>query len=104
VGGCVEEGSVLTNVRVVPKAYATRTKLRLPLDGRLLVWDGHDFYGRRYRGDGAKNEDHFSYGSPVLAPGDGTVVAVASKAIEDGGGFSIASVRENGMVIFGTMS
>ena len=83
----------------------------MPLDGRLLVWDGHDFYshhrrfnfdhpvavkidfktnaarysydftvidadGNRYRGDGAKNEEHFSYGQPVLAPGDGTVASV----------------------------
>ncbi len=130
------EGDVVQTVHVVPKAYATRTRLRLPLDGRLLVWDGHDFYshhrrfdfdhpvavqigfngnvarysydftvvdaeGNRHRGDGSKHEDHFSYGRPVLAPGDGTVVAVANGAAEDGGGFSIAAVRENGMVIFG---
>jgi hypothetical protein len=134
--GDEKEGEVVTNVHVVPKAYTTRTKLRLPLDGRLLVWDGHDFYshhrrfdfdhpvavqigfntnaarysydftlvdadGKRYRGDGAKHEDHFAYGRPVLAPGEGTVVAIASKAAEDGGGFSIAAVRDNGMVIFG---
>ena len=131
-----KDGEVVHKVRVVPKAYATRTRLRLPLEGRLLVWDGHDFYshhrrfdfdhpvavqigfntnaarysydftlvdadGNRYRGDGAKHEDHHSYGRPVLAPGDGTVVAIANEAAEDGGGFSIAAVRDNGMVIFG---
>src|SRR5688572_18719679 len=37
-----KEGEAVTHVRVVPKVYTTRTKLRLPLDGRLLVWDGHD--------------------------------------------------------------
>jgi murein DD-endopeptidase MepM/ murein hydrolase activator NlpD len=131
-----KEGEAVTNVRIVPKTYTTRTKLRLPLAGRLLVWDGHDFYshhrrfdfdhpvavqigfntnaarysydftrvdadGKRYRGEGAKNEDHFSYGWPVLAPGDGTVVSVVDKVAEGGDGFSIAAVRDNGMVIFG---
>jgi hypothetical protein len=131
-----KEGEAMVQVRVVPKAYETRTKLRLPLEGRLLVWDGHDFYshhrrfdfdhpvavqigfntnaarysydftrvdadGKRYRGDGAKNEEHFSYGWPVLAPGDGTVVAVVNDVAEGGDGFSIAAVRDNGMVIFG---
>jgi hypothetical protein len=131
-----KEGEVVRNVRVVPKPYATRTRLRLPLDGRVLVWDGHDFYshhrrfdfdhpvalqigfktnaarysydftsvdaeGNRHRGDGAKNEDHFSYGQPVLAPGDGVVVAVVNKVAEDGGGMSIAAVKADGMVILG---
>jgi murein DD-endopeptidase MepM/ murein hydrolase activator NlpD len=134
--GDEKEGEVVEKVHVVPKAYATRTKLRLPLDGRLLVWDGHDFYshhrrfdfdhpvavqinfnsnaarysydftvvdadGKRYRGDGARYEDHFSYGRPVLAPGDGTVAAIADKVAEGNDGFSIESVRSNGMVIFG---
>ena len=127
---------VVQTVHVTPKAYATRTRLRLPLDGRLLVWDGHDFYshhrrfdfdhpvavdvgirtnasrysydftlidadGKRYRGDGGKHEDHFSYGRPVLAPGDGTVVAVANGAPEDGAPTSIKAVKENRMVLFG---
>jgi Peptidase family M23 len=131
------EGDVVQSVRVEPKPYATRTRLRLPLDGRLLVWDGHDFNshhrrfnldhpvaieigfktnaarysydftvvdmdGNRYRGDGEKHEDHFSYGRPVLAPGDGTVVRVHDGVSEEGSGeVRIAEVREDGMVLFG---
>jgi hypothetical protein len=133
----VEKGpDVVQSVHVEPQAYATRTRLRLPLDGRLLIWDGHDFYshhrrfnfdhpvaveigfktnaarysydfivvdaeGRRYRGDGEKHEDHFSYGRPVLAPGDGAVVAVVNDVAEDGADMSIPAVKANGMVVFG---
>ena len=132
-----KDGDVVQRVRVEPKPYATRTKLRLPLDGRLLVWDGHDFYshhrrfnldhpvavdigfktnaarysydftvvdadGNRYRGDGEKHEDHFSYGQPVLAPGDGTVALLHDGDSEEGTGeVSLAEVKKNGMVIFG---
>jgi hypothetical protein len=132
-----KDGDVDQSVRVEPKAYVTRTRLRLPLDGRLLVWDGHDFYshhrrfnldhpvaieigfktnaarysydftlvdaaGNRYRGDGAKHEDHFSYGRPILAPGDGTVALVRDGVSEQGSGeVSLAEVKKNGMVIFG---
>jgi hypothetical protein len=129
-------GDVTQKVRVIPKPYATKTRLRLPLDGRLLVWDGHDFYshhrrfdfdhpvaveigfktnaarysydftlidadGNRYRGDGEKHEDHLAYGKPVLAPGDGTVVAAVNDVAEDSSEMKIAAVKANGMVIFG---
>lgn len=133
----VENGAdVVQSLRIEPKPYATRTRLRLPLDGRLLVWDGHDFYshhrrfdfdhpvavqigfrtnaarysydftvvdegGNRYRGDGAKHEDHFSYGRAVLAPGDGKVVAVADGTAEDNADLKLDAVKANGMVIFG---
>ncbi|HKU14769.1 MAG TPA: M23 family metallopeptidase [Steroidobacteraceae bacterium] len=127
---------IVQSVRVEPRPYTTRTRLRLPLDGRLLVWDGHDFYahhrrfnfdhpvaveigfntnaarysydftvvdaeGNRYRGDGEKNEQHFSYGKPVLAPGDGTVVSAHDGVAEDGAPMRIAALKENGMTIFG---
>ena len=49
--GDEKDGEVVQNVHVTPKAYATRTRLRLPLDGRLLVWDGHDFYSHHRRFD-----------------------------------------------------
>ena len=134
----VENGAdVVQSVHVEPKPYATKTRLRLPLDGRLLVWDGHDFYshhrrfnfdhpvavqigfktnaarysydftlvdaeGKRYRGDGAKSEDHFSYGKPVLAPGDGRVASVSDGVTEgDEGAMSREAVKANGMVLFG---
>ena len=102
--------SVTTTVPL--RDYATRTALVLPLRGRILVFDGHDFYahhrrwnlahpvvgklfrhnsgryaydlsivdsaGRMYRGNGARNEDWYSWNAPVLAPGAGTVVAAES--------------------------
>ena len=107
-------GTVVDSVTAtVPlREYATRTELILPLRGRVLVFDGHDFYahhrrwnlahpvvgklfrhnsgryaydlsivdsaGRMYRGDGARNEDWYSWNAPVLAPGAGTVVAAES--------------------------
>ncbi len=107
-------GAVVDSVTAtVPlRDYTTRTELVLPLRGRVLVFDGHDFYahhrrwnlahpvvgklfrhnsgryaydlsivdsaGRMYRGDGARNEDWYSWNAPVLAPGAGTVVAAES--------------------------
>jgi hypothetical protein len=107
-------GTVVDSVTAtVPlREYATRTELVLPLRGRILVFDGHDFYahhrrwnlahpvvgklfrhnsgryaydfsivdsaGLMYRGDGARNEDWYSWNAPVLAPGAGTVVTAES--------------------------
>jgi murein DD-endopeptidase MepM/ murein hydrolase activator NlpD len=36
-------------VTVSPKDYKTKTDLILPLRGRVLVWDGHDFYSHHRR-------------------------------------------------------
>ena len=98
--------------RVPIRDYTPRTDLVLPLRGRVLVFDGHDFYahhrrwnlahpvvgklfrrnsgryaydfsivdsaGHMYRGDGARNEDWYSWNVPVVAPGAGRVVASES--------------------------
>jgi murein DD-endopeptidase MepM/ murein hydrolase activator NlpD len=77
--------------------YETRTHLRLPFDGAWYVfWGGrsviqnyhavatdqrfaYDFLVERdqrtHEGDGTANEQYFCFGRPVLAPGDGEVVA-----------------------------
>lgn len=97
-------------VTVEPQVYQAKTALALPLKGKLLIHDGHDFYAHHrrlntehpaakefglvqnfmrysldinpandsfepFRGTGARNEDWFAWGQPVLASGDGTVVA-----------------------------
>ena len=36
-------------VSVVPSTYQTRTALVLPLHGRVLVWEGHDFFAHHRR-------------------------------------------------------
>jgi murein DD-endopeptidase MepM/ murein hydrolase activator NlpD len=80
--------------------YKTKTGLRLPFDGEWTVWWGGrtvwenfhavsqdsrfacDFLvlkdGKPFSGEGAKNEDYFTFGQPVLAPAAGTVVAAAN--------------------------
>ena len=105
------ESAALVEVSVQPIMYETKADLTLPVRGRLIVWDGHDFYahhrrvalthplirelgvqaltgryaydfdlideqGALYRGDGMANEDWFGFGVPILAPADGTVVAI----------------------------
>ncbi|MFN7975093.1 MAG: M23 family metallopeptidase [Acidobacteriota bacterium] len=83
--------------RTMHLEYATKTPLRLPFDGPWTVfWGGrtivenyhaqapdqrfaYDFVVTKakstHAGDGARNEDYFCYGKPILAPGDGIVVA-----------------------------
>jgi hypothetical protein len=48
-----KSGSPTFHARVVvePRPYATKTKLILPVTGRLLVYDGHDFYAHHRRWD-----------------------------------------------------
>lgn len=92
-------------------AYQTRTVLRLPFAGAWhVLWGGastagdfrtvlenyhavaadqrfaYDFLveraGRTHDGDGTANEQYYCFGRPVLAPGDGVVVA-AQNGIAD---------------------
>lgn len=63
--------NVSTVISVRPQVYQPRTPLRLPLRGRVLVWDGHDFlsHHRRFnylsrsaQASGAtSNPDRFAY-------------------------------------------
>ncbi len=49
---------LVEHLTVTPRDYQTRTALRLPLRGRLLVWEGHDFFAhhRRVPLDSAKSK------------------------------------------------
>jgi len=102
------EGDIRAEVTVRPVPFKPKTALRLPLDGRVLVSDGSDFYahhrrvdlghpflaklgmthnptrhgmdfmvadagGRTHAGAGARLEDYFIFGRPILAPAAGTV-------------------------------
>jgi len=48
-----KEGSPVYSARLVvePRPYVTKTSLILPVKGRLLVYDGHDFYAHHRRWD-----------------------------------------------------
>lgn len=41
--------AVVRTVEVAPEAFAPRTRLAMPLRGRVLVWDGHDFLSHHRR-------------------------------------------------------
>jgi hypothetical protein len=43
--------TVTATAEVAPAAYAGHARLRLPVAGRLLVWDGHDFLSHHRRWD-----------------------------------------------------
>ncbi|MYN66848.1 MAG: M23 family metallopeptidase [Acidobacteria bacterium] len=45
------EATVTRSVPVHPVRYESSTSLELPLRGRSLVWDGHDFYSHHRRQD-----------------------------------------------------
>jgi hypothetical protein len=84
--------------------YRSQADLRLPFDGEWTVlWGGrttHDNYHADaidqrfasdlvvfeddylFSGDGSRNEDHYCFGKPILAPADGTVVA-AERSVAD---------------------
>jgi murein DD-endopeptidase MepM/ murein hydrolase activator NlpD len=101
-------------ITLSPQAYETKTILTVPLRGRILVWEGHDFYahhrriplhdakaqkmgirananryggdlviiddqGNMYRGNPWNKKNWFTYGTPIYAPGDGTVVGAENR-------------------------
>jgi murein DD-endopeptidase MepM/ murein hydrolase activator NlpD len=101
------------SIVIEPQPYAGRTPLILPLRGRVLVHDGHDYLshhrrlditgdmttalgisdnmmrysydfvvidprGSMHRGPGNANEEWYGFGTAVVAPGDGVVVAMAN--------------------------
>ena len=99
--GSIEELAVTPVVPLPPDPrsdYLPKTKLRLPFSGQwlaieadpdselnhhagssgqrhaadLVEWKN----GANYHGDGSANEQYWIWGQPVLAPADGTVVAV----------------------------
>ena len=127
--------AVVAEAQVTPQVYVTKTALRLPLQGRVLVWDGHDFYAhhrrlsmdgppasefgltsnpnrysndftiidaraRRFSDDGKAHEANFSFGHPVLAPGDGVVFA-AIDAFKDDGQLTEADLKKDLMSLWG---
>jgi hypothetical protein len=69
-----------TAVRVEPDTYAPKTPLTLPLGGRIIIWDGHDYYAHHRR---------FNYLTPQ-AQADGT----SSNA--DRYGYDLVRVNEAG--------
>jgi hypothetical protein len=44
-----KNGPVFAEASVTPRFYATKTDLVLPIRGRVLVHDGHDFYSHHRR-------------------------------------------------------
>lgn len=110
------------HLSILPVFYETKTDLMIPVGGRVLVWDGHDYqsHHRRfdytrppfpqrgnktnfqrygydfvvvnekglmyggdpkdgddwYPGKSDRNEDHYGFGVPILATGNGRVAAL----------------------------
>lgn len=48
--------------------------------------------GEIYKGDGSRLEDFFSWGKPVLAPGDGKVVSVAHDRVDNPVGMTLPPI------------
>ena len=46
-----DKQTVTTMLTVTPATYRQQVRLRIPLPGRVLVWDGHDFYSHHRRWD-----------------------------------------------------
>lgn len=98
VGFAVQSSQPTTEAASRFLDYDTKAQLRLPFDGAWTVfWGGrsveqnyhaaytdqrfaYDFVvmrgGSTYSGEGSSNEEYHCFGLPILAPGDGVVVAV----------------------------
>ncbi|HYW13505.1 MAG TPA: M23 family metallopeptidase [Longimicrobium sp.] len=71
---------VVRTVEVAPEAFAPRTRLAMPLRGRVLVWDGHDFLSHHRRWNWThpvlagncitSNAGRYSYDFVLLGAGD----------------------------------
>jgi hypothetical protein len=59
-----------------------------------------DAGGAFFRGDGKAHGDHYVFGQPVLAPGDGIVVLVEN-GMADGGQVSLDTIKANPIALFG---
>ena len=44
-----DDCDVLVTLAVVPRPYDDKTKLTLPVKGKVFVWEGHDFYAHHLR-------------------------------------------------------
>jgi hypothetical protein len=70
----------VVQVSVEPRPYRPKTALAMPVHGRVLVWDGHDFYSHHRRWDFAhpvlrqncitSNAGRYSYDLVLLGAGD----------------------------------
>lgn len=86
--GARQAASTVVSVVVEPRPYRPKTPLAMPVHGRVLVWDGHDFYSHHRRWDFAhpmlrancitSNPGRYSYDFVLLGvedslhTGDGT--------------------------------
>lgn len=52
-----DEREHIVEIPISPEYYDTRTRLHLPVKGRAIIWDGHDFYSHHRR---------FNYVHPML--------------------------------------
>lgn len=93
----------VTGFRIMPTeflAYRPTARMRVPFSGSWLVLEGgrgindnfhpgfptttfaYDFQrlvdGKAFSGKGERNEDYFSFGTPVLAPAAGTIIKVVN--------------------------
>lgn len=81
------EQALSADMQVTPQVYATKTALRLPVQERVLVWDGHDFYAhhRRLSMDGPPASDFGLTSNPNRYSYDFTIIDAQAKRFTDDG-------------------